>query len=126
EVEALDLVVVDAGHDRHAVVGDLQLDVLDAVLLAPGDLLLGDRPGGVGDLGLAVAEELEAVTGAGPVDGDLDALVLGQEGLRGQRRDRLDRRRAGDVDRAAALAAVDLGGLGAGVAVVVTAARGGD
>ena len=34
-----------------------------------GDLLLVDRAGGVGDVGLAGAEQLEAVTGAGTVDG---------------------------------------------------------
>ena len=75
EVQALDVVVLGVGHHRDAVEGDLELDVLDAGLLAGLSLLVLDRAGGIGDVGLAAAEQLEAVTGAGPVDGDLNAGV---------------------------------------------------
>jgi hypothetical protein len=49
--------------------------------LAVGDLLFRDRPGGVGDVGLAVAELGEAVTGAGPFDGDRDAGLASANAL---------------------------------------------
>src|SRR5918994_3237226 len=65
------------GHDRDAVVGDLDLAVRDRVLLADRDLLVVlDGTGGVGDVGLAGAELLEAAAGAGGADGDLNAGVL--------------------------------------------------
>ena len=61
--------------DGEAVVGDRQLDVLDAGLLAGLDLGGADRPRGVADVGLAAAELLEAAAGAGDADRDADAGV---------------------------------------------------
>src|SRR5690606_38506610 len=107
-------VVGRVGHDRDAVVADLELEELDAVGGA-GLLLLGlDLRRGVVDVGLAVAEQLEAVTGAGAVDGDVDVAVLGVEALGDVGGDRLDRRGAGDDDRARELAALGAGALGRG------------
>ena len=71
------------GDDGDAVVGDLELLVGDAVLLAERDLLLLDRPRGVGDVGLAGAELLEAAAGAGLPDVDADVGVLLVEQLAG-------------------------------------------
>ena len=89
-------------HDHgERVGGDLELGVLDAVLLAGRDLLLLDRAGGVGDVGLAGAELLEAATGAGLADRDLDVGVLLAEQLRGRVAQREDGRRAVDGDGAA-------------------------
>src|SRR5829696_7554632 len=67
--------------DRDAVVGDLDLAVLDVVLLADRDLLVVlDGTRGVGDVGLAGAELLEAAARARCADGDLDVgLVLVEE-----------------------------------------------
>ena len=70
------------GHDGDAVVGDLDLLVRDAGLLADRDLLVVlDRTRGVGDVGLAGAELLEAAAGAGGADRDLDVGVLALERL---------------------------------------------
>ena len=52
--------------------------VLDAQLrLAVVHFSLQDRARGVGDVGLAAAELLEAAAGAGDADGDLDRVLLG-------------------------------------------------
>ena len=70
--EAVDREVL-VGHDGDAVVGDLDLFVLDAGLLADrGLLVVLDRTRGVGDVGLAGAELLEAAARAGLADRDLD------------------------------------------------------
>src|SRR6185295_10772110 len=58
---------------------------------------------------LTGAEELEAVTGAGTVDADRRVRVLLRIELRGERRDRLDGRRARDGDIAVALRAGNSG-----------------
>src|SRR5215212_1722917 len=87
--------------DRDAVVGDRDLDELDPVLLAHGHLLgLVYGPGGVRDLGVTLAEGLEAV--AGPRAADLDARVgvLFPEKLRRSLGDRVDRAGTLDVDTA--------------------------
>jgi hypothetical protein len=99
-VEALHLVVLGRGQHGDAVDADLQLDVLDAALLARLLLLGLDRPGRVGDVRLAVAEQLETVAGARTVDRDRDVGVLALELLRHERADRLDRGRARDHDLA--------------------------
>ena len=96
-----------------------------------GHLFLVDRAGGVGDVGLAGAERLEAVTGAGTVDGGGDAGAVEQL-LADGGGDGLDGGRAGDHD-----IAFDVGGAVSAVAgtsssvvsseeviVVVTARRG--
>ena len=56
---------------------------------------------GVGDLQLAAAELLEAVARADAADADVDVRRLLGEQLDRRLRDRLDRRRAVDPDRAA-------------------------
>ena len=63
-----------------------------------GDLLLVDRAGGVGDVGVAVAELGEAVAGARALDGDRAARRRTARAASSptRMRDRLDRRRAGD------------------------------
>ena len=85
-------------HDGDAVVGDRQLDVLDAGLLAGLDLGGADRPRGVADVGLAAAELLEAAAGAGDADRDADALVRLLELLGHGFADREDRARAVDLN----------------------------
>ena len=60
-------------------------------------LLVVDRPAGVGDVGLAAAELLEAVARPGPLDGHLQLATRELAGqLADSDRDRLDRRRAAD------------------------------
>ena len=54
---------------------------VDALLLAGRDFLGLDRPRGVGDVGLAGAELLEAAAGAGDPDRDLHVGVLLPEQL---------------------------------------------
>ena len=68
--ETIDEVVVGVNHDGEAVGADAHLNELDAV--GSGSLSLGvlDGPGGIGDVGLADGEALEATAGAG--DGDVD------------------------------------------------------
>src|SRR5918995_566560 len=89
------------GHDRDAVVGNLDLAVLHRVLLADRDLLVVlDRARGVGDVGLAGAELLEAAAGAGRTDRDLHVGILLVEQLGGRLRERGDRRGAVDGDLA--------------------------
>src|SRR5690606_13679076 len=74
--------VVRVNHDGERVVGDGELFVGDAVGGARGRLLITDRPGCIGDVGLAVAELLEAAAGArlGHVDGDVRILGLEELG----------------------------------------------
>ena len=100
-VEAGDRLVGRVRGDREAVDGDLQLDVLDAARLAGGDLLVVDRPGGVGDVGAALAERGEAVTRAGALDGDRQVAAGQLAGeLADADADRLDGRRPGHEDLA--------------------------
>src|SRR5215210_4072884 len=88
------------GDHGDAVVGDLDLAVLHARLVADGDLLVVlDRPRGVGDVGLAGAELLEAAAGPRRADRDLHVRVLGPEGLLRGLRERRDRARPVDLDR---------------------------
>jgi hypothetical protein len=98
--QALGPVVVLVDDDRKAVVGDLDLLELDPFLLA--DLLfLGlDRARGVGDVGLAGAELLEAAAGAGSADGHPHVAVLALELRRRGLRERSHRARAVDLDGA--------------------------
>ena len=75
--------------------------VLDAALLADRDLLVVlDRARGVGDVGLAGAELLEAAAGAGLADRDLDVRVLLVEELGRRLGERVDGRGAVDGDAA--------------------------
>jgi hypothetical protein len=85
--------------DRNAVVGDRDLDVLDPVLLAHRHLL-GHvyGPGSVGDLGVALAEGLEAVASSRAADLDARIGVLLPEKLRRGLGDRVDGARTFDVD----------------------------
>ena len=69
--------------------------------LAGRDLLVLDRAGGVGDVGLAVAELLEAAAGAGLTDGDLHVGLLLLEQLGGGLGQGKDGAGSVDVDRAA-------------------------
>src|SRR5215210_6993632 len=111
------------GHDGDAVVGDLHLAVLHARLVADGDLLVVlDRPRGVGDVGLAGAELLEAAAGPGGADGDLHVGVLLVEQLGGGLGERRHRRGAVDCDLAAELPTARAPG---GAAFVIVAARSG-
>ena len=65
--------------DREAVVGDLELDELDAGRVAGGDLFLVDRARRIGDVAVADAEEVvEAGTGAFVAD---DIAPVGVEHL---------------------------------------------
>ena len=57
EAQAGHVGVLGRGDDADAVDPDLQLDEVDAVLLADGGLLLVDRARGVGDVDLAVAQK---------------------------------------------------------------------
>ena len=98
--EAVD-VEVGVDRDGEGVGGDLELGVLDTVLLAHRDLVLLDRTRGVGDVGVARAEDLEPATGAGLADGDLDVGVLLVEELLGRHAHRVDGGRAVDSDGAA-------------------------
>src|SRR5918993_563421 len=77
--------------DRNAVVGDRDLDVLDPVLLADG-YFLGRvyGPGSVRDLGVALAEGLEAVAGPRAADFDPRVRVLLPEQLRRSLGDRVN------------------------------------
>ena len=80
--------------------------------------LLGlDRPGGVGDVGLAGAELGEPVAGARAVDGDRHVGVQVGEGGADGGRDRLDGRRAGHEDLAAERRETVGGSAGVGAAV---------
>src|SRR5439155_21396760 len=74
--------VLRVDDDRDAVPADLHFGVVDAVLLAVLGLGGLDRPRGVGEVGLAVGELLEAAAGAGDADGDVDGGVFFLE-LRG-------------------------------------------
>src|SRR5918995_4680123 len=74
-------VVPGVDHDREAVQGHRNLDELDAVLLAGLDLVVLYGPGSVRDLGISVAERLEAVTGTRAPDGYLHVRVLPIEPL---------------------------------------------
>ena len=88
------------GDDGEAVDGDLQLDVLDAGLLAERDLFLVDRPRRVGDVAAVLAEDREAVAGAGAVDLEGHVRVRRGEVLERDRDDRLDGGRADGDDLA--------------------------
>src|ERR687894_997661 len=92
-------VVLRVNHDRDAVESDRDLDKLDPVLLAHR-YLLGHvyRPGSVGDLGVARAERLEAVTGPRTTDADACVRILFAEQLRSGLSDRLNRARPLDAD----------------------------
>src|SRR5215213_8370986 len=85
--------------DRDAIVGNRDLNVFDPVLLAQRHLL-GHvyRPGGVRDLGVALAEGLEAVTGSRAADLDARIGVLLSEKLRRSLGDRVDGARTFDLD----------------------------
>ena len=104
--------------DREAVVGDRQLDVLDAGLLAGLDFGGADRTRGVADVGLAAAELLEPAAGAGDADGDPDAFVGLLELLGDGLADREDRARPVDLDHRRGGRGVRLG---AGVTAAATA-----
>ena len=69
-------------------------------LLAGRGLLRLDRPRGVGDVGLAGAEALEAAAGAGHADRDVDARVGRAEALGRELHERPDGARAVGADRA--------------------------
>jgi hypothetical protein len=87
--------------DRDAIVGDLELGVLNAVLLADGHLLvLLDGTRGVGDVGLAGAEALEAAARARDSDRHLDVGVLRLELLGSSGDERTNRARPVDLDPA--------------------------
>ena len=73
------------------------------------DLLVLDLRRGVVDVGLALAEQLEAVAGAGAVDGDVHAGVGLGEALGHRDRDGLHRGGAADDDRAGEVARAGLG-----------------
>ena len=92
------------GVHRHgnAVVGDGQLDVLDAGLAARFDFGGLDRPGGIADVCFGAAELLEPATRARNADGDLDACFGLLEFLGDGFTDREDRARTiqGDEGRA--------------------------
>ncbi len=77
-----------------------ELDELDAGGVAEGLLFVLDRARGVADVGLTGAEALEAVAGARTFDRVVEARVGLLECRGDPGRDRLDRRRAGDADRA--------------------------
>ena len=61
-------VVLGADDDRQAVDADLQLDRADAIRGTVLDFAVLDAAGGVADVRLAVAELLEAGSGARAVD----------------------------------------------------------
>src|SRR5215212_3791930 len=85
--------------DRDAVVSDRDLDELDPVLLAHGHLLgRVYRPGSVRDLGVTLAERLEAVAGSRAADLDARVGVLFPEKLRRSLGDRVDGARTFDLD----------------------------
>src|SRR5699024_9928176 len=77
-------VVLRVHHDSQAVVRDAELVVLDPGLGAGVDLLLLDLARCHRDVGLAVAELLEATTGARRPDRDTNVGVLGHEQLSGR------------------------------------------
>ena len=90
--------------DGEGVGGDLELGVLDAGRLTRGALevlVRLDRARGVGDVGLAGAERLEATTGAGLADRHLDVGVLLVEELLGRDAHGVDGGGAVDLDGAA-------------------------
>jgi hypothetical protein len=126
--QAVDLEVL-VGDDGDPVVGDLDLAVFDAGLLAGGRLLVVvvlDRTRGVADVGLAGAELLEAAAGPGLADRHLDVgLLLGEELGRGLG-EREDRRRAVDADVAGELLfrAASAAASAAAASVVIAAACG--
>jgi len=68
-------VVLGIDHHRERIERDRQLDVFDIVLFAVIALLDRNRARGVGNVGFAAAELLEAAAGAADADGYLDALV---------------------------------------------------
>ena len=120
--EAVDPVVVLVHDDREGVVRDLELDVVDAGVLADRRFFVLDRARGVGEVGLAAAEALEAAAGAGDADRDLDARLLALELLRRRRRVRADRARAVRLDPAGEVAAAGAGGRRRPARVLVAAA----
>ncbi len=83
--------VLSVDRERDAVVGHEELDVADPGGMALGRLGQPDRPGGVGQVGLVLAEALEAAARAGDPDDDAGTAVLALirfgSGLR-ERRDR--------------------------------------
>ena len=95
--QLVDPVVVGVDDDSEAVVGDGNLDEVDVVLVADFDFGVLDRTRGVGDVGLARAEALEAAAGAGDADGDADGGVEDAELCGHRLGDREDG--AGAVDR---------------------------
>ena len=99
-VEARHRAVLWVGHDRDAVVRDRELDVVDTPVGARRLLVVLDRTRRVGDVGLALAEEHEPVTGAGAVDAHLHVGVLLGEQLGHQVRDGKNGRRSRHGDRA--------------------------
>ena len=98
-VEARDGVVGRVGGHGQPVDGDLELDVLDAVLLARAisSSLIGREASAMS--APPVAERGEAVAGAGTLDGHRQAAARHLVGeLTDADADRLDGRRAGDED----------------------------
>src|SRR5919106_2041575 len=116
-------VVVGVDHDRQRVVGDRELVERDAGFVAKGDLVVLDGTGGVGDVGLAVAELLEAAAGAGLADRDVHTRVLLHEELGRRAGQRKDGARTVDDDLAGQLFAAALV-VRCGLRVVALATRG--
>src|SRR5918995_1188721 len=116
-------VVVGVDDDRQRVVGDRELVERDAGLVAKGDLVVLDGTGGVGDVGLAVAELLEATPGAGLADRDVHTRVLLHEELGGRAGQRKDGARTVDDDLAGQLFGAALV-VRCGLRVVALATRG--
>ncbi len=112
--EVVDPVVRLVDDDREAVVGDRDLDVLDAVLDRCLVLLLLDRAGRVGDVGLADGEALEAAAGARDADGHADLRSRLRELLGHGLGDGIDGGRAVDLDRSGQLAQVLFAGVAHG------------
>ena len=104
--EAVDREVGVHDHGQR-VGGDLELGVLDAGVRADRRfLVLLDRTGGVGDVGLAGAEALEPATGAGLTNGHLDLGCLFAEQLGRRSGHRVDGGRPIDQHVAGDVAAV--------------------
>ena len=85
--------------DRDAVVGDRQLDVLHAGLLAGRDFGGADRPRGVADVDFGAAEFLEAAAGAGDAHGHAGVFFDLLKFFRDRFADREDGARAVEADQ---------------------------
>ncbi|MEX0628236.1 MAG: NAD(P)/FAD-dependent oxidoreductase [Cucumibacter sp.] len=118
--QAVHPVVVGVHDDAQAVVGDLELDVLDVRVGADRHLFVLDRAGSVRDVGLARTELLEPSAGARGPDGDLHARVLRVEVLGRGFAEWRHRARSVDGDRAGQVGPPV--GRGARAAVIIVAA----